>query len=112
VVIDGPFKPLGHTVVASDELRRHGRTVGYEVWSGGRQPHRDRSVLHLAVALKGGDIMGRVIGQGDQPGPKFYYRGPIQAGNGEFAGIAGRIVRVENATTGTTRMRLRWHIAR
>jgi hypothetical protein len=110
VVLDRiAFETLGRTFVGANAVRKDGRVVGYESFSGRFNPRRGHTVHRVALALKGGVIEGRVIGLSNQTGEKFFYRGPIQSGNGRFAGISGRIVEVESAT-GPRRMRLRWHI--
>jgi hypothetical protein len=101
---------LGDNFAFSQELRRAGNVVGYESDTGRYEPKRGRTVIRVAIALKKGVIMGEVIGQSDQTGDKFYYRGPIQSGNGRFAGVTGRIVRVEDPAS-RTRIKLLWHIA-
>jgi hypothetical protein len=101
---------LGDSFASSQELRRDGKVVGYESDTGRYEPKRGRTVIRVAIALKKGVIMGTVVGQSDQTGDKFYYRGPIQSGNGRFAGVTGRIVRVEDPAS-RTHMKLLWHIA-
>lgn len=71
--------------VGTDVLRRHGKFLGYDSYSGYTNPET-KSVFRFALALKGGMIFGRVVQQAATPYP---ITGPILGGSGKFAGIEG-----------------------
>jgi hypothetical protein len=75
-----------HNYVGTDVLKRHGRFVGYDSYSGFSDP-TTKSVFRFALALKGGMIFGRVVQRA--AGSTGDIVGPILGGSGRFAGIDG-----------------------
>jgi hypothetical protein len=71
--------------VGTDVLRRDGKFIGYDSYSGYSNP-QTKSVFRFALALKGGMIFGRVVQRAAHPDPTV---GPILGGSGKFAGIEG-----------------------
>jgi hypothetical protein len=72
--------------VGSDILKRDGRFVGYDSYSGYLHPGV-KHVFRFALALKHGMIFGRVVAQASHPHHPI--EAPIIAGSGRFAGIEG-----------------------
>lgn len=74
-----------HHYAGTDMLRHEGRLVGYDSFTGYGNP-RTKSVFRFALALRHGQIVGRVVQLADGPGTR---EGPILFGTGSFAGIEG-----------------------
>jgi hypothetical protein len=71
--------------VGTDVLKRHGKFVGYDSYSGYNSPTIGK--FRFALALKGGMIFGRVLQRHAHPADPI--AGPILGGSGKFAGIDG-----------------------
>jgi hypothetical protein len=72
-----------HNYVGTDVLKRDGKFVGYDSYSGSST--QTKHTFRFALALKGGMIFGRVVQRAAHPG----IVGPILRGSGKFAGIKG-----------------------
>jgi hypothetical protein len=86
VLHDNALHPFGPSRYAgTDELRHLGRLVGYDSFSGYANPDT-KSVFRFALALKHGQIVGRVVQLAAGPDTR---EGTILFGTGRFAGIEG-----------------------
>lgn len=96
--------------VGADEVRRSGEVIGYNSYTGRYFPARDRVVIRVGVALRGGVIMGRVAADAPREGEATVFRGPILGGSGRYDGIRGRIVAriAADDTEGRAHVTLRW----
>jgi hypothetical protein len=104
-------KQLGSTgFVGTDEVRKRGEVIGYNSLTGRYFPARNRIVVRVGIALKGGVIMGRVAAEDVQEDEAIVFRGPILGGSGRYDGIRGRIVARIPAgdTDGRAHVTLRW----
>ena len=72
-----------HHRVGTDELRHAGRIVGYDSFTEHFNP--DKDVFRFALALRHGQIVGRVVADSST----VIIDGPILFGSGRFAGIEG-----------------------
>jgi hypothetical protein len=80
--VSHPFD--AHRNAGTDVLRRAGKLIGYDSFTNHFNPRI--VVFRFALALKHGQIVGRVVQQADRPGTR---EGPILFGSGRFAGIEG-----------------------
>lgn len=96
--------------VGTDEVRRNGEVIGYNALTGRYFPSRDRVVIRVGVALRGGVIMGRVAADAPREGEATVFRGPVLGGSGRYEGIRGRIVARIPAddTEGRAHVTVRW----
>ena len=96
--------------VGTDEVRKDGEVIGYNALTGRYFPSRDRVVIRVGVALRGGVIMGRVAADAPREGEATVFRGPVLGGSGRYEGIRGRIVARIPAddTEGRAHVTLRW----
>jgi hypothetical protein len=104
-------KQLGSTgFVGADEVRKRGEVIGYNSLTGRFFPARNRIVVRVGIALKGGVIMGRLAAEDVQEDEAIVLRGPILGGSGRYDGIRGRIVARIPAgdTEGRAHVTLRW----
>ena len=100
-------KNLGRTTFAgSDRIKSKatGEVVGYDSFTGKFYPKKNKVVVNVGIALKGGIIVGRVAAQGDSN----TFSGPILKGSGKFTGIDGTITGRDNQ--GTTVVVLRYRL--
>ena len=96
--------------VGTEVVRANGKVIGYNALSGRYLPKRNRILVRVGVALRGGVILGRVAANEPAEGEDIRFRGPILGGSGFYEGISGRIVAVIRAEDpeGRARVTLRW----
>jgi hypothetical protein len=73
--------------VGADTVKSGGKIVGYASNTARYYPALDKAVGHIAFALNGGTIIGRVSLKGS--GSRF--AGPIVAGSGRYKRVEGTI---------------------
>ena len=83
-----------------------GKIVGFDTISGSFNRKTHEAPLDVALALKGGLIVGHVTLV--ESGPRF--KGNIMSGTGAFEGITGTIRGREVGDTGRTFVTLRWQL--
>ncbi|MGZ5417887.1 MAG: hypothetical protein ACXWDI_11965 [Nocardioides sp.] len=96
--------------VGTDVVRANGKVIGYNSLSGRFLAKKNRIVVRLGIALRGGVIMGRVAANEPAEGEDIRFRGPILGGSGFYDGISGRIVAFVpgDDTEGRAQVTLRW----
>ncbi len=102
---------IGQTgFVGTDVVRANGKVIGYNALTGRYLAKRNRIVVRVGIALRGGVILGRVSADAPQENEGIRFRGPVLGGSGFYEGISGRIVAVVPAddTEGRARVTLRW----
>jgi len=79
----------GNTFVGTDKARSRAtnEVVGFDTFTGHFSRATNKVVIHVALALKGGIIVGRVTFDGSQP----RFDGRILKGTGKFQGVNGTI---------------------
>ena len=90
VLTQSEERNLGRTAfVGSDTVRSEssGEIVGYDAITGKFYPKQEKFVVQLALALKGGIIVGRVSAKGEVR----EFDGRILKGSGKYKGIEGTI---------------------
>ena len=91
VLTQAEERDVGRTAfVGSDTVRskRTGEIVGYDAITGKFYPQQEKFVVQIALALKGGIIVGRVVGKGEAR----EFDGRILKGTGKYKGIEGTIL--------------------
>ena len=96
--------------VGTEVARSHGKVIGYDSLSGRFFPKRNRVVIRVGVALRGGVIMGRLSADAPAEDEDIRFTGPILGGAGFYHGISGRITAVVHANDPEDRafVTLRW----
>jgi len=76
----------------ADRLRsvRTGEIVGYDSFTGRYFPRTNSSRIDLAASVKGGILIGRVIGEFSSD--PVVFTGPVLKGTGRFQGAEGHMV--------------------
>jgi hypothetical protein len=80
----GKFSFVGSDIVKS---RASGKVVGFDSITGKFYPKKEKFVVQIALALKGGIIVGRVSGKGEAR----EFDGRILKGSGKYSGVEGTI---------------------
>jgi hypothetical protein len=98
----------GHYFAGADRLRsmRTGEIVGYDSFTGRYLPRTNSARIDLAASVKGGILVGRVIGEfSSNP---IVFRGPVLKGTGRFQGADGQMVIRLVGTEGRARYTIRY----
>ncbi len=94
--------------VGTDKARSAatGKVVGFDTISGRFNVKTHEVSIHVALALKGGLIVGHVLI--NESNPRF--TGTITSGTGAFDGISGTITGRQMGNTGKTFVTLHWEL--
>jgi hypothetical protein len=92
VAIEKTSHRLGKFTFAGTDVDRHaGNVVGYDAISGHFYPRQNRVVIWFSVALKGGNMSGKVHSVNIGGGTPVKFAGRILNGTGRFHGARGTI---------------------
>jgi hypothetical protein len=96
---------LGKTTFAGVDVNKHkGNVVGYDTITGSFDRATQKVTIDVAVARKGGLLLGRVSGSG----PSTDLDGKVTGGTGDYKGATGTIHTHELPNGNTTQVVVKW----
>ena len=93
------------TFVGTEVERHHGKVVGYDTLSGKFNLQTHKVFIWVAVARKGGQLLGHVTIRESSP----HFKGKVTGGSGRFRGAKGVIYGRSPAHSNKTFVTIRYH---